>query len=397
MLDTITGLRWVLFIGGFLALLSTLKYACAAGIILYVIALILAIPGISKIFRPKKPKLAAIVCFISAFILMGIAQGVTDKYGKDPENSAIIITTVEEEESFFAGEDVTVVSSPHLGTITGSETENIPYENTTPVTDINGSEDMILHFIDVGQGDATLVESASKYMLIDMGPIEAADALISYLDAEGVTELERLIITHPHADHVNVTALSQLISRMDIGTVHIPDTTSSTGHALLSYALDVMDEADLDVEITAAGESWTIGNTDVTVLAPNRTNYDELNDYSIVVRLDCGESSAIICADAEEESENDMLLNRRDIQADIIRTGHHGSSTSSGTFFLLDVKPDYAVISCGTDNEYGHPHSEILTNLRLHVGNDIYRTDLHGNIVAVCSQSGDIDWQLEKN
>lgn len=392
MLDTVTGLRWIYFIAAILALASIIKTASVPVIILHIIAAILAIPGISKLFRPRKATRAAVLCVLASFIIMGIAHGLGEN--SNGQGTVEVITTPQFNEAGYLSADDVLIPESYLGNVDGvlPTSPEGSLNNGTGIVQIDAAQGMTLHFIDVGQGDSTLVESNGHYMLIDMGPAAAADALLEYLEELNIETLDTLVITHPHADHVNVTVLSRLISRFDINEVRIPDTTSSTGHALLAYAMDIIDEADLDVEITTAGDSWQVGGVNVKAVAPNSNYYDELNDYSLVLHIATGESSALICGDAEVVSENEMVFNRHRITADILRTGHHGSSTSSSTLFLAAVRPKYAVISCGAGNEYGHPHTETLSRLALFTEKNIYRTDKQGTIVAYCDTSGNISW-----
>ena len=368
--------------------------------------MIMAIPGITKLLRPRKPRMVATIAAILAFILMGVAQSIVDSHIDKPNHIIVSAIGQENGSGYISGEEGIIESQTDLGPVGDDGSSVILTPSITPVSNqqipsgeeganFNTTCNMTLHFIDVGQGDATLLESDGHYMLIDMGPESASDSLVKYLKAQKIKRLDYLVLTHPHADHVNASSTKALTKNFDIETVLMPDVSSSTGYAMMDYTLDILDEAGADTIIAYVNDCWTLGNATITALAPNSSYYDELNNYSLVVRISDGASSAIITADAEEFSEQEMMLKRRDLNADILRVGHHGSTTSTSALFLLSVSPDHCIISCGVNNEYGHPHEETITKLWAS-GANIYRTDVNGSITASCMSDGSIIFSKER-
>lgn len=219
---------------------------------------------------------------------------------------------------------------------------------------------LTVHFIDVGQADCALLESGGEYMLIDGGNREDGQLVVSYLEQQGVEELAAVVCTH---------------------AVYAPTRTyaSKVFDDFVYYA----DQQRLDITIPSPGDGWTLGETSVTVLGPVQS-YADPNDTSIILRVEYGGTSFLFTGDMETSAENDMLDywgSRVSWETDVLKVGHHGSDTSTGYRFLNEVSPDYAVISVGKGNAYGHPHEEPLSRLK-QAGVTILRTDELGTIVA---------------
>ena len=188
MLDTISALRWIFCFSGVLALLTSISHGNIWGIILYVIAIILAIPGFSNVFRPKRPRRAAIICCLAAFVLMGVAQGVINEHAAGDQVS--IVTAADfENQDYISGSDV-LIGEPLLGSLDGNTSELPELDNSPDAAVLPEADEMKIHFIDVGQGDATLVQSDGQFMLIDTGDIAAADKLLNYLVKSSAIFLE---------------------------------------------------------------------------------------------------------------------------------------------------------------------------------------------------------------
>ncbi len=235
-----------------------------------------------------------------------------------------------------------------------------------------------VHFIDVGQGDSILVQLPNgQNMLIDAGPNKAAETLVSYLQNLNVGKVDYLIATHPHEDHIG--GMDEVVNTFDIGEVYMPAATTNTKtFERLQNALEAK-----QLFPTAAFAGITIlnkGDLNIQILAPNQQTYDNLNNYSAVVKLTYGDTSFLFTGDAEAESEAEILKAGFEVKADVLKVGHHGSHSSTSPEFLAAVNPAYAVICCGEGNDYGHPHQVTLDKLQ---GLQVYRTDLNGNIIFI--------------
>ncbi len=236
-----------------------------------------------------------------------------------------------------------------------------------------------VHFIDVGNADATLVRTGEYELLIDAGEPGDSEEVIDYLQAQGVSELDMVIATHPDADHIGGMAdvLEQyppktfLMSFMDDD--HTP--TSKSYERLLT----TLDEKSIPVTEAAPGQQYTLGEAVIDILAPLEASEDT-NNMSVVSRITFGEHRFLMMGDAEKEVEATLLKSRGELQADVLKVGHHGSHSSTGKEFLQKVSPAYAFIPCGADNRYGHPHNETLDTL-MKQNVTIYRADTDGTVV----------------
>ncbi|MGN1329275.1 MAG: ComEC/Rec2 family competence protein [Eubacterium sp.] len=258
-------------------------------------------------------------------------------------------------------------------------------ENISGISAKNG-EVMTVEFVDVGQGDCEFIELPDgKCMLIDSGEKYYADMVEEKIKNEGYTTIDYLIVTHPHTDHMG--GMSQIISDFDIGEIYMPYATSNT--KTFENMLEAIDSKDMTINTAKAGVTISFSD-EITgeFLAPVGSNYDDLNNYSAVLKLTYNDVSFLFTGDAEDISENEMLENSySELDADVLKVGHHGSRYSTSNEFLYAVSPQYAVIECGEDNKYGHPHNETVTRLE-EKGVDIYRTDLNGNITFVTDGMG---------
>lgn len=253
-----------------------------------------------------------------------------------------------------------------------------PSPEETPsseITDITG--EMTVHFIDVGQGDSTFIElPTGQTMLIDAG--EEGSKVEEYIAKLGYTSIDYLVGTHPHSDHIG--GMADIIEKFDIGTIFMPRITHNT--QTFEHLLDTITAKELKVNATSAGTvimDATEGlSIDVLSPSPDQQEYDDLNDYSIVLKISYGGKSFLFMGDASASVETDLGK----IDADVLKAGHHGSSTSSSQQFVKQVAPEHVVISCGKDNEYGHPHSEVVDLLVNVLGTNVYATSLNGTIIA---------------
>lgn len=245
-----------------------------------------------------------------------------------------------------------------------------------------------MHFLDVGQGDCTIVLCDGKAMVIDGGPPAASDLVYSYIrNTLGLKEIDYVVSTHPHLDHVG--GLAAVLNAAPVGVIFTStlEWESRTFQKMMDYA----DLSGTPVAIPEEGETFPLGGAKVTVLhcwpevfdaAFIRAYGTRTNDSSVVLRIDYGETSFIVAGDAEDWSEYMMIDSGMNLQADVLRVAHHGSRYSSTGEFLHAVQPAYAVISVGRENSYGHPHQATLNRLA-EAGARVLRTDLSGTIVMI--------------
>ncbi|MFA5658188.1 MAG: ComEC/Rec2 family competence protein [Oscillospiraceae bacterium] len=239
--------------------------------------------------------------------------------------------------------------------------------------------DASVHFIDVGQGDCTLILSEDAAVLIDAGESEYSEKVIAYIQAQGVKKLDYIIATHPHSDHIG--SLSDVIKSFEIGTVfmpYIPDEMTPTSYSYENFLTALVEN---DVNTVELDETKKIVLSDISLtLYPPLENYDNLNDYSIITKMTHGKNTFLFSGDAESKSEKDHIENGEDLSAKVYKAGHHGSNTSSSDAFLSEICPEYCIISCGADNSYNHPGEKAVNRIKSYT-DIILRTDLLGTIV----------------
>ena len=242
-----------------------------------------------------------------------------------------------------------------------------PSESTTELT---------VHYINVGQGDATLITCGDNSMLIDAGDNNQGTKVQNYLQKQGIKTLDYVIGTHPDSDHIG--GLDVIITKFDCSTIIMPDYSKDT--ATYRDVIDAMKYKGYKNTLPIVGTSYQLGEAEFTLVAPNN-KYNDPNSNSVGLILKHGEKSFLFTGDAEEDAETDIVANGIDISCDVYQVGHHGSNTSSSDALLDATHPEYAVISCGEGNSYGHPRAETLNNFRAR-GIKVYRTDEQGTIIA---------------
>lgn len=247
--------------------------------------------------------------------------------------------------------------------------------------------DLKLHFIDVGQGDAILVQCEGENMLIDAGPLEAGKTVHDYLTEKmGVTQLEYVVATHEHDDHL--AGMPDALNGLIVQKIY-------TGKAIsLNYWFETIlprvKGKSFSVFRPAEGETFKIGSATVSFIDTPK-EAENANDLCLVLRIDYGNNSALLAADLEGDGENYLLHHDQHLQADVLKIGHHGGNTSTSEQFIRSVRPQMAIISVGTGNKHGHPHQEILNRLDKY-NVIVYRTDLFGSIILTSDGN---EWTTE--
>ena len=246
-----------------------------------------------------------------------------------------------------------------------------------------------VYYFDVGQADSELIcLPTGEHILIDAGTSSTQEELVRQLRSLGAETLDLVVATHPHADHIG--GMAAVLEELTVEQIVMPVTSGDSTPTTQTYEtlLDAIEAEGLTVTPAQAGEEiWNGGGASLQVLAPNAQSYGDLNDYSVVLRLVYGADSFLFTGDAEETSEEEMLSRGYTLSATVLKCGHHGSETSTSQPFLDAVRPQYAVISCGVDNDYGHPDQVTLDRLEA-AGAEVFRTDLQGTIVASTEGSG---------
>jgi competence protein ComEC len=242
---------------------------------------------------------------------------------------------------------------------------------------------LLAHYIDVGQGDSVLIQINNKNLLIDAGPKENAEKVLLYLRNQGVNKLNYVVATHPHEDHIG--GMAAVIKKFSIGDFYAPKKVVNSN--AFEEMVHELKRKKLQINVAKAGVQLDLGEgVTCEIIAPISNDYENINNYSVIVRILYRKNSFLFTGDAEELSEKEIIESGRDITADILKIAHHGSSSSSTKEFLDRVSPTVAVISCGRKNNYGHPHKETLQELKKR-GITIYRTDINRDILLISDGS----------
>ena len=255
--------------------------------------------------------------------------------------------------------------------------DSLTSESSVTTQEAPSGETLTVRFLDVGQGDSILLACRDETMLIDGGPVEEGQFLVSRLNRLDVTELTYVVNTHPDEDHCG--GLAAVLAKYPAEHVYSSVTEYTT--KVFSNVVKYTEEQGKQIEVPQTGTHWSLGSAAVTAIGPVQ-EYSDPNNGSLVLRVDYGGTSFLFTGDMEQKGEADLLEAGTNVKADVLKAGHHGSPTSSSEAFLTAVQPSIAVISVGEDNDYGHPGADVLARLEA-LGTKIFRTDTQGEIIVI--------------
>jgi competence protein ComEC len=319
-------------------------------------------------------KILQILCIMTCLLLAIIAAGCTDskttsQQAATPEKTPTSVQPTQVR--------TTEQSTP-------SSTNEQPAPATGQTKGLQAaSGNLTVHFLDVGQGDSILLEHNDDTMLIDSGEIGKGNTVAADIKEEGITSLDYVVATHPHSDHIG--GMSVILNDFSIG--HFFDSGYAYTSKTYEYMLTTIDKKGIPFSTPKRGDKIDFSSgIDVQVLNPGSTYFtDDVNQNSIVLKVTDGSVSFLLMGDAGIEAENQIIKEGYDVNADILKVGHHGSHTSSGASFISAVSPAVSIIEVGAGNDYGHPHQETLD--RLQRVSKVYRTDLDGTITITTDGS----------
>ncbi|MBR5495963.1 MAG: MBL fold metallo-hydrolase [Oscillospiraceae bacterium] len=247
------------------------------------------------------------------------------------------------------------------------------------IKEVAAKVDAQVHFIDVGNADCTLIKSGSQVILIDAGENDDEQKVVEYLNRQNVTKIDYLIPTHMHADHIG--GMDKVVEKFDVENIimtRLPQELVPTT-ATYKSLLQAISDKGIKPIAAKAGQEYELENAKITVLAPSK-DYDELNATSVVIKFESGDFSMIVGGDATKITESDILRAGFDLECDIYKVQHHGSSTSNSQKYIDAISADYYYIPVGKDNSYNHPHKEVIKRLEA-TGKPVYRADKNGDVV----------------
>ena len=346
-----------------------------------------------------KKRLNAILAMLLVLILLLVgctSSAAGDVSGQLGESRAVTNSEVSEEPmtaSPTPDQLETGAPSPLMESDTPSAEPALteaPAQLTPAPSEIPEDSSIEIHFIDVGQGDCALILCDGATMLIDGGDSSASSKVYAYLKAHNVDTLDYIVATHPDADHIG--GLSGALNYATAKVAYCPVTEHDT--KTFANFTKYLNAQGVSITIPTAGDTFPLGSATVQILGPQK-DYEDTNDLSIVLRVVYAETSFLFTGDAERTAEADILEAGYDLSSTVLKVGHHGSDSSTSYPFLREVMPQYAVISVGKDNSYGHPTENTLSKLR-DAEVKVYRTDLQGTII--CTSDGKtVTFTTEKN
>ena len=345
---------------------------------------------------PKKKVLRGIIAFVIFVVGCCVAPQVETTAPEVTNPTDITISSEATSEPTVDG-TTEITTEPTTDPSTEATTEPTTAPTTEPTTAPTTEPTVApenstfeIHFIDVGQADAALVLCDGKAMLIDGGNAEDSSLLYTYLKNHNISHLDYVIGTHAHEDHIG--GLAGALNYASVGTAYCPATSYDT--KAFGNFVKALDKHGVSITVPSTGDSFTLGSAACTILAVN-TDSSDPNNTSIVLRIVYGDTSFLFTGDAERVVEQAILNRGANINSTVLKVGHHGSESSTSYVWLREIMPQYAVISVGKDNSYGHPTEEVLSRLR-DAEVKTFRTDLQGDIICV-SDGKSVTFTVERN
>ena len=266
---------------------------------------------------------------------------------------------------------------PEQPNISNSQTQEQP-------TEVTG--ELKLHMIDVGQADSFLFVKGDEVALVDCGTRSTGKDAVEYIKSLGITRIDYVFGTHPHDDHMG--GMYDIITNFEIGKIIIPQVKE--GQVTANWYIKLMKqivEKNYEVEYSKTGNEYSSGDAKIQIVWQSELEQDNVNNYSNIIKVCLGDMDVLMTGDAETEIEEEVLRSGVQIDAEILKVGHHGSDTSSSDIFLDDVNPDYGLISCKVGNKYEHPTKDTMEKLQQREV-EVYRTDECGTVIATITPSG---------
>lgn len=363
--------KWKMIIASIYYAFSLLMLFGGFGYFLFVISIPFMIFNVVDLFK-RKSKISALI-MVLAIVVMGIGIGISPTPDKTQPvtNKKVVVNanTKNKKEDVKKTNTVTVNNNVHSKNVS----------SVADVADVRG--ELKISYINVGQADSILIQQGNNSMLIDAGNNGDSVTVKKYISSQGISKLDYVVGTHPHEDHIG--GLDHVINSFQTGKIYMPKAISST--KTFKDVVVAIKNKKMNATVPVPGETFKLGEANCMILGPVNSNSEDLNTYSIVIKITFGNNKFLFTGDAQESNEEDMINKGYDLTADVLKVGHHGSHTSTYENFLNKVNPKYAVISVGEGNSYGHPHKGTMERLQ---GKEIkvYRTDECGTIV--CTSDG---------
>lgn len=264
-------------------------------------------------------------------------------------------------------------------------------EDTTENEEFFASDDLTVRFLDVGQADSILVTCGSSSMLIDGGNVADGEFVADWVTSS-TEKLDYVINTHPHEDHCG--GLTDVVESVSVENAIISPSAADT--KCYNNFIGALKEKNVNAFTAKPGMEFSVGDAVCTVLGPVDTASSDMNNASVIVRMKYADKVFLFMGDAESEEERSVIQAGYDVKCNVLKAGHHGSSTSSSYIFLREAMPDCVVISVGANNSYGHPDENTVSRFE-DAGAAVYRTDINGTVTVTVEKNGSINYSAEKN